>query len=158
MKKQLLRMQNLPTIAAITSLCGITILAIVMIVMMTSPARQLTTAIRQGDSDEVRRLVAGRTNLAPIRLPGGLCPLSFAIKENKPDCFSTLLEGGTDPNTRNRDGTAPIHHASAADSSVFIEYLLSHGADPDLEVVGRHPCEHPLSWAIYTGRVDNARL
>lgn len=129
-----------------------------MIVVMTSPARQLATAIRKGDSDEVRRLVAGRTNLARIRLPGGLCSLSFAIKENKPDCFRTLLEGGAEPNTRNRDGTAPIHHASAADSCVFVEYLLAHGADPDLKVDGRHPCEYPLSWAIYTGRVDNAIL
>ena len=152
------RYSSIRVASVIVAVMGLFVLAVLGRVLLTNSARQLATAIENDDVSAVRRWASRISNLSRLRLPGGLCPLSFAIKEGKPDSFLTLLEGGIDPNTRNRDGTAPIHHASAADSSVFIEYLLSHGADPDLQVDGRHPCEHPLSWAIYTGRVDNAIL
>jgi hypothetical protein len=66
-----------------------------------------------------------------------------------------LLEEGTDPNIRDKDGNTPLHFAASKDCAEVARLLLRHGADPNAQDKNG---DTPLHAAAYWGRVDVVKL
>lgn len=81
------------------------------------------------------------------------CPLSIAISRGREQMARALLDKGANPNLL-AGGFAPIHFADVA-STDLLAALLKKGANPNL------PDQNgwtPLHWAVYAGKIENAKL
>jgi len=119
---------------------------------------------RDGNSLALRALIAtGRVNLNAITT-GRLAhsnippyPLDIAIEANRPEMVEALLDGGADPNIRNKEKSSFLFRALREGNSeaiaIVIIMLLAAGADPSVKanihrVAGRGFAEEtPLDYA-----------
>ena len=92
-------------------------------------ARQVTEAIRTGDTQALQRLLHDEPDLARIRI-------------GDTECSRTLLHVATD---------WPGHYPRV---SRTIQILIDAGADPDARFIGRSHQETPLHWAASSGDVE----
>jgi ankyrin repeat protein len=98
----------------------------------------LVVAIRTGDLDSVRRLVAEVPGLAARHLgvAGGRTPLHVATDwpgyfPDAPTSARILLDAGADPNARGvgRTPETPLHWAASTDDVEVADVLIEGGAD-----------------------------
>ncbi len=83
-------------------------------------------------------------------------PLHFtqsSEKGNHLECTKLLLEHGADVNAKNADGETPLHLAAKTSNDKAIEYLLSHGAEINVQTESYG--ETPLHLAIPTIHQSN---
>ncbi len=66
-----------------------------------------------------------------------------------------LLNAGADLHARAKHGFTVLHEAAAGGSAGFVEFLLAHGADPNLQTDGR---QTPWALAVRFGHHEVARL
>jgi hypothetical protein len=92
-------------------------------------ARQVTEAIRTGDTQALQRLLHDEPDLARIRI-------------GDTECSRTLLHVAT-------DWTGHYPRVSRT-----IQILIDAGADPDARFIGRSHQETPLHWAASSGDVE----
>ncbi|KAF2892427.1 hypothetical protein ILUMI_13748 [Ignelater luminosus] len=60
---------------------------------------------------------------------GGLRPIFYAMRENRPDIVQLLLENLADPNPADKDGIRPLFMACIDNKVEIAKILIKHGAD-----------------------------
>src|SRR5215218_1068702 len=117
---------------------------------------ELFVAIKAGDAERVRALVAGDPALAAARDEAGLSAVLTARYHRQDealesllaaepelddrDAAKALLEAGADPNCVQQGGFTPLLAAAHADDAEMAALLLRHGADRGLAADdGRDP-------------------
>jgi ankyrin repeat protein len=93
----------------------------------------LISAARDGNVEQIKRLVAARVD---VNEPGGVnhwTPLMHAIHKNQAGAVEALLEAGAQVNVVSGNTTALILAAGYGETDI-VRMLLSHGADPKLAV------------------------
>lgn len=97
---------------------------------------------------EVRRPPTGGTVSTPVRSPAAAVPpvsppkredaakLHLAVRSGDIETCRVLLAAGVDPDVRDGEGLAPLHHAVMSTASCGVEIvdlLLASGADPNVQ-------------------------
>eukprot|EP00163_Fabomonas_tropica_P031347 TRINITY_DN742_c0_g1_i1.p1 TRINITY_DN742_c0_g1~~TRINITY_DN742_c0_g1_i1.p1 ORF type:complete len:735 (-),score=88.59 TRINITY_DN742_c0_g1_i1:1496-3700(-) len=86
-------------------------------------------------------VLLGQAHMDPdSRTEEGHTALHIAVMEDKHECFESLIKGGVDVNSVNKDGHAPLHLVQSAAAA---RALIEHGA-PDLHLrdnAGKTPFE-----------------
>ena len=126
--------------------------------------RDLGAALRQGELDSARRLLArGADPNAVLTSPSDPVGTSmmYCAAYGRPidglapgGAVDLLLAYGGDINARDRGGVA-ILHPKATHGKTDVEFLLSRGADPNATNSAGHT---PLHWATMYGNEDAVRL
>jgi ankyrin repeat protein len=134
-------------------------LTVTMAALLTSAAWQtasanIATAARDGDIDEVRKLIAAGTDVN-VPEPDGTSALLWAAHQSSPDLVRTLLKAGADANAANGFGVTPLLEASRYGDAETIRALLDGGADMAAAV---RDGETPLMAAARAGSVDAVKL
>ena len=116
--------------------------------------RQLFEAVRQGDNNEVRRLVAAGANVNAVENKDkydNTMPLHVAVDGDNLECVRFLIEHGADVNAKNSkvDGWRPLRNAVFR-SVAMMRLLLDNGADVDKSKA--------LNSAVYNGETEIAEM
>ena len=97
--------------------------------------KQLFTAVRQGDSKEVKRLLENGANVNAVehgKFKATLTPLHIAVDTNNLECLRILIEHGANVNAKNRIITGSYPLGTAVYRSIeMMRLLLDNGADVD---------------------------
>lgn len=134
------------TIPPLAVLLGMTSLALALGAGGVRVVPSLTAVPGQGPPD------AGGVNPAAA---DGMTPLHWAAYEDDLDAARVLLEGGADPNTRNRYGVTPLALAALNGNAPLVSVLLDAGADPN---TATPEGETVLMTAARTGSPDAVRV
>jgi ankyrin repeat protein len=118
-----------------------------------STGSPLTSAIRAGDREAVRTLLA-KGALESATEADGTTPLHWAVQRDDPEIVALLLRHGASASAANRYGMTPLSLAAVNGSLAVAELLLQAGANPN----GRLPSgETVLMTASRTGSPDLVR-
>jgi ankyrin repeat protein len=123
-----------------------------------SADKPLITAITQGKTDDVNKLLSAQT--ANQANPDGMTPLLAAIQYGKPEIVKALLAKGANINAARPDGTTPLMLASEGtgylpDNLPLVEALIPH--NPNLEARDSSG-QTALHRAVKQGKIDVVRL
>lgn len=136
-----------------------TSLAVTIAALLTTAAWQtasasIAAAARDGDMDEVRKLIAAGTD---VNVPeaDGTSALLWAAHQSSPDLVRLLLKAGADPNAGNGFGVTPLLEASRYGDAETIRALLEGGAD--MAAAAREG-ETPLMAAARAGSAEAVQL
>jgi len=112
---------------------------------------KLHTAIFQGDTDTIQKLVESST-LEDIQkqTKAGVSPLHMAIKLGRIDIITLLLSKEIDIDTQDKHGNTPLHYAIATDRLDIVKLLINKEADTE---IGNDEGITPLHQASYTGNI-----
>jgi ankyrin repeat protein len=129
----------------------------------TGTAHDLALAVERQQAGRIRHLIAADASLANVREPAqGMTLLHYAVRSGRYAAAEALLQSGADPNAcATQSGRAPVHEAAdKRDTSKFLQLLLSHGGDPNVETTPAHPdafTNTPLTFAAGT-RLQSVQL
>jgi ankyrin repeat protein len=141
-------------------------------------AQQIITAIKAGDVDQIKQLLATDPSLAAARTDDGISAIMLALYYNKPAIAELLIEAGVVPdifeatstarldrvkelvqadpalvNSWSVDGFTALHYAAFFNHPAVAEYLLNAGAS--VGAVSRKNMKvMPLHSAVATGAVE----
>jgi len=117
-------------------------------------AKEIRTAIKQGDLDRVKEIIAQNKDALYILTPFGSW-LHVAASHGELHIVKYLVECGIDPNFEGGiSDDAPISRASSKGHIDIVSYLLRKGAKFDIS----EPDKNPLFSAIYGGHKDVVQL
>lgn len=108
------------------------LIAIALSVALCGPssAGELHDAVRAGDFEAVRRIVASATpQQLSAPLARGVTALHMAAAAGRTDLVVLLVKGGANVNARTDNGFAPLHWAAARDQAAVVRYLAVSGAN-----------------------------
>lgn len=89
--------------------------------------------IRQGEMERIGLFIrSNRVSLDTI-YPSGMAAIHEAVLSGNLDCVKLLVSFGADIHQRDEEGWTPLHMACSDDYPHIARYLLSLGADRDLE-------------------------
>ncbi|MBI5820715.1 MAG: ankyrin repeat domain-containing protein [Verrucomicrobia bacterium] len=129
----------------------------------------LCVAVQQGNLAEIDRLISAGADASAVG-KNGASPLMYAFAAKNKRVFLRLLERGADPNKHESDGPSITHLAAGVGNAVWhdsywLEAVLRHGGDPNLEMragspQARNPNDKttPLHWAIQGFSTPNVKL
>jgi len=111
----------------------------------TAPARtqsataasgtSLVEAVMKGDAEQVRNLIAARTDVN-VRDEGGKAALSWAGELDHVEIVKLFLEARADPNLQTTGtfaGLGPLHYAAGHGRNEIVRLLISSGAQVNLK-------------------------
>jgi ankyrin repeat protein len=117
-------------------------------------ATSIATAARNGDLDQVGKLVAAGSDVNEPEADG-TSPLLWAAYQSSPEIVALLLEAGADPNAPNQFGVTPLLQASRYGDAATMTALLDGGADAE---AAQREGETPLMAAARAGSVAAVKL
>jgi ankyrin repeat protein len=131
-----------------------TIAALLASAAWQTASASIAAAARDGDLDEVRKLIAAGTD---VNVPeaDGTSALLWAAHQSSPDLVRTLLKAGADANAANGFGVTPLLEASRYGDAETIRALLDGGAD--MAAAAREG-ETPLMAAARAGSAAAVKL
>lgn len=115
---------------------------------------ELAEAITAKDDARVRQLVP-KVDLA-ARGDQNVTLLEWALLNQNVSAMNILLDAGADPAQTGVDDSTVVHMAAAANDPVYLETLLSHGANPNVPDAGNGAT--PLSSALMGDRTDQFKM
>ncbi len=122
----------------------------------TAPgSRSLLDALRLGDRQAARSLLARRPAEAKTTTPDGTTPLHLAVQQDDQELVDLLLKAGADARAANRYGATPLFVACQNGSAALIDRLLKAGADA---TGATSEGETMLMTAARTGKVEAVKL
>ena len=98
------------------------------IVLVDPPAVLLSTAISNGDIEQIRLLIARGADLTASK-HRNTAPLHQAVAQGKKHIVEFLIDQGADVNGRIRLGDTPLNIAAEHGNKEIVELLLNKGAD-----------------------------
>ncbi len=114
----------------------------------------VTKAVKAGDLQEVRKLIAAHADVNATSGDGST-PLLWAAHKSDVEMARALIAAGAKPDTANNYGVTPLLDASRAGDAAMMEVLLKAGADPKR---AHTEGETPLMAASRAGSVPGVRL
>lgn len=105
-----------------------TIAALLTVAAWQTASANVATAARDGDIDEVRKLIAAGTDVN-VPEPDGTSALLWAAHQSSPDLVRLLVKAGADVNAANGFGVTPLLEAARYGDADTIRALLDGGAD-----------------------------
>jgi ankyrin repeat protein len=120
-----------------------------------SPAEEINSAARRGDTTGVAKLLARDPNLVHARAGAyGQTPLMRAVRFEHLATAQYLLDHGARVHDHDAHGQAALHWASYKGSVGVVRLLLERGADPTI------PLDHPTALVVAAthNRPDVVRL
>ncbi len=92
--------------------------------------RSFLKAVRDGDTPQVQRQLAGRPELANTRDPAEFdaIPLRHAVERGDREMVDALLDGGADINAKSVEGVPPVGCAAYRENSELVEFFQANGA------------------------------
>ena len=112
-------------------------------------------AVRRGNADLVKMLLAAGANVRATTRLGGYTPLIMAAQTGHAASIEALLAAGADPKQTTESGVTPLMFASASGQADAVQALLAHGAD--VNAVEPTRGETALMFAAASQRVDAVR-
>jgi len=109
---------------------------------------------RYGDTAMVKLLLDHGIDPNDAKQPDRMSPLFFSYKFPYQNA-ELLLSCGADINRRAKHGQTVLHQSMMRDDPGWIEFLLQHGADPNLQTKTR---ESPWMFAVRWKRLQAAAL
>uniref|UniRef100_A0A3P9I243 Protein phosphatase 1, regulatory subunit 27b n=1 Tax=Oryzias latipes TaxID=8090 RepID=A0A3P9I243_ORYLA len=89
--------------------------------------------VRHGELERIGRFIqAGRVSLGTI-YHSGMAAIHEAVLSGNLECVKLLVRYGADIHQRDEEGWTPLHMACSDGFPHIARYLLSLGADPELE-------------------------
>ncbi len=92
------------------------------------PGADICAAAQAGDTDEIKRLLAGGLS-SNVKGPEGYGPLHFAANEGQVTVAELLLGHGADVDAREDRGRTPLHLAAQSGHKEVVKLLVDYGAD-----------------------------
>ena len=92
---------------------------------------RLIDAVKAGDRQAVRALLAPSTSAAIVNVPDadGTTALHWAVRADDPDTARLLVGAGANANAANRYGVTPLSLAAANANAAIVRLLIDAGAD-----------------------------
>ncbi|MBM63129.1 MAG: hypothetical protein CL484_09300 [Acidobacteria bacterium] len=125
-------------------------LSIVTAAPIAAAEGPLVSAVRSGDVQRVRTLLAGAADVQ-VTESDGMTPLHWAVQQDAVAMVDLLLAAGADASVSNHYGVTPLTLASINGSGDAVARLLDAGADPNTRLADG---ETVLMTAARTGQVD----
>lgn len=89
--------------------------------------------IRQGEIERIGLFIRSKRVSLDAIYPSGMAAIHEAVLSGNLDCVKLLVSYGADIHQRDEEGWTPLHMACSDDYPHIARYLLSLGADQDLE-------------------------
>jgi uncharacterized protein len=108
--------------------------ACIVVLMSAAPvsaASSLVDAIKSGDRQAVRTLLAQRTNVNAAEADGSTA-LHWAVRVRDAETTRLLIRAGANVKTANRYGITPLSLAATNGDAAAIDTLIKAGADPNV--------------------------
>jgi cytohesin len=121
-----------------------------LVARATEPDLRLVDAVKRGDDDAVRSLLAAKADVKAVS-GDGTTALHWAVYHGDMDTTDRLIRAGAPVNAANDLGITPLFLASSQEDARIARRLLAAGADPNLSATLG---ESPLMVASRTGRVE----
>ncbi|MET4731115.1 ankyrin repeat protein [Lysobacter enzymogenes] len=121
-------------------------------IFAASGSAQLAEAVREGDTQLLRELIAAGGN-PNAQGEHGVTLLQWAIRSGSRSGFDALLAAGADYRRHDESGNTALHTAAESSSDYFLEHLLKAGADVNTPNAVNHA--PPLFSALKARRKDN---
>lgn len=89
--------------------------------------------VRQGELERIGLFIRSKRVDLETMYPSGMAAIHEAVLSGNLECVKLLLQYGADIHQRDEEGWTPLHMACSDDYPHIARYLLSLGADRDLE-------------------------
>ena len=129
-------------------------LAVLVVLLLAAGRPPIIDAVRKGDKDALRSLIAKGTNVNEAEADGATA-LHWAAYRDDLLAANELLKAGAKVNAANDLGATALWTASQNGSETMVKRLLEAGANPNLALVSG---ETPLMVASRSGSVPAAEL
>ena len=129
-------------------------LAVLVVLLLAAGRPPIIDAVRKGDKDALRSLIAKGTNVNEAEADGATA-LHWAAYRDDLASADALLKAGAKVNTANDLGATALWTASQNGSETMVKRLLDAGANPNLALVSG---ETPLMVASRSGSAPVAEL
>lgn len=107
---------------------------------VTSRDQPIHDAAREGNGDDVRRLLKADPKQRDVRTALGSTPLHLAATNPDTSAMKALIAAGADVNARDNEGATPLHMAAYSSRPKNTQLMLEAGADPQAKTDnGRDP-------------------
>ena len=123
--------------------------------IITDENRQLESAVKNGDTSELKRLLSTKRGRALInnKDENGWASLHHAVSAGDAAIVAMLLREEADVNQDNNDGWTPVHLSCARGRTAALPLLINAGAQ--LDTTTRQPPQWtPLHFAAANGELD----
>ncbi|XP_042341778.1 protein phosphatase 1 regulatory subunit 27b [Plectropomus leopardus] len=89
--------------------------------------------VRHGELERIGRFIRARRVSLDTIYHSGMAAIHEAVLSGNLDCVKLLVQHGADIHQRDEEGWTPLHMACSDGFPHIARYLLSLGADPELE-------------------------
>ncbi len=107
---------------------GILVVRKIYLQVQAIEALDIQVAAREGDLEEVKRLLQADPCLVNVGGGDGVTALHMAVLYNHKDIAELLIANGANPNCRDREGVTPLQLAKEQGRNEIVELLRKHGA------------------------------
>lgn len=111
-------------------LAGLAFPALPTLAEVKSYDQPIHDAARDGNGEDVRRLLKADPKQREVRTAMGSTPLHLAATNPDTSAMKALIAAGADVTARDNDGATPLHMAAYSSRPKNTQILLEAGADP----------------------------
>jgi len=123
-----------------------------LLIALSAPADEIHNAVRSGDMEKVKTLLAGHAEWLNDPDQNQKTPLHLALESGHIDIARYLIELGADINLKDKDAASPLHNAAYLGNLEIVDRLIKKGAASVNE--GNFRGQTPLHFACEKGHPE----